>query len=466
MRAMAVDGEADLASPPTDEAPAPGITDVALGAWPLLLSILLLMAGAGLQGSLLGVRADQASFSSGVTGLILGVYFIGYVVGSQWAPGLIRSVGHIRVFAALASVASGAMLIHGVWVSPFPWLVLRFLTGVCVAGLFVVSESWLNDVATTNTRATLLGIYNAVVSGGLAVGTGLLNVADTAGIVLFVIGSVSVSMAAVPLALAPSDAPVPRGSVPVSWRTVLTTAQLGVAGVAASGLGVGAGLGFGAVYATRAGFGVSGASLFVVTLLVGATVGQIPLGNWSDRTDRRFVLFTAAFLIVIGSIVGVAATFIDSFLLALVAGLLIGAGAFSMYGLSVAHVADYTEPEHMISVGSRMLTINGIGAAAGPFAASISIGVFGPEGLFFLLAGVEAAFCAYVIVRVTRRGAATRRSHYTPITTGTTIAALDPVVSEVVGVEADELRLRRLRAMRIPQVVKKTVARTVKRPKS
>lgn len=445
MPAMAIDGEARTASPPAAGDDAPSVTRVVLTAWPLLASLLLLMAGAGLQGSLLGVRAEQARFSSGVTGLILGVYFIGYIVGSSWAPGLIRSVGHIRVFAALASTASAAVVVHGIWVSPVPWLVLRFVTGVCIAGLFVVSESWLNDVATTSTRATLLSVYNSVVSGGLAVGTGLLNLGDTGGVALFVIGSVVVSMAAVPVTLAPTDAPPPRLAPTVPWRTVLESAPLGSIGVMASGLGVGAALGFGAVYATRAGFGVSGASAFVIALLLGASVGQIPLGNWSDRTDRRYVVFTAAFLMVIGSIIGLAATHIENLPLALVAAVLLGAGAFSLYGLSVAHVADYVEPEQMLSVASRLLILNGIGAASGPILASAAIGIVGPEGIFWLLGLLEAAFCGYVAFRVGVRPAApdAARAHYTPLTTGATVGSLDEVLSEVTGVEFDEIHRRR-----------------------
>ena len=310
-----------------------GTIRIVLAAWPLLASILLLMSGSGLQGSLLGVRAEMAGFSGGVTGLVLGLYYLGYVVGSTWTPALIRSVGHIRVFSALASSASAAVILHGVWVSPVPWVLLRFLTGVCVAGLFVVSESWLNDVSTSATRATMLAVYNTVVTAGLALGTGLLNVADTSGVVLFVLGSVLLSIAAVPVALAPHEAPVPATVAPLlSWGDVWRAAPLGLMGSIVSGIGTGSALGFGAVYATRAGFGVSGASQFVIAVLVGAVLGQIPLGNWSDRTDRRYVMGVAGLLVVGGAAIGHLATGTDSFPLALVAAFLLGAGLTALLG--------------------------------------------------------------------------------------------------------------------------------------
>ena len=431
-------------APPDAPAGDIGVTRVVLTAWPLLLSVLLLMTGSGLQGSLLGVRAEQASFSSSTTGLVLGVYYVGYVLGSSWTPTLIRSVGHIRVFAALTSTASAAVIVHGVWVSPIPWLTLRLVTGVCVAGLFVVSESWLNDAATPATRATLLAVYNTVVTAGLAAGTFLLNVGDTAGVILFVVGSVLLSMAAVPIALAPHGGPVPERSSPVTWSSVYAAAPLGIIGSLIAGLTTGTSIGFGAIYATRAGFGVSGASQFIVAVLVGAVVGQIPLGNWSDRTDRRIVMGVAGVLVVAGGVIGTAATTMDNFPAVLLAAVLVGAGGFSLYGLSLAHLADYIDPIQMIAAGARLLTINGVGAALGPILASVLIGIVGPEALFELLAVVLAGFTIYVAWRLVWREAVSdeRRAHYTSLVTGATASSLDPIVSETTGIESSVLRQR------------------------
>lgn len=424
------------------------LSAVLLRAWPLLLSLLLLTMGGGLQGSLLGVRADSASFNATVTGVVLGLYYLGYVAGSLWVPDLIRSVGHIRVFASLASMASAAVVIHGVWVLPVPWMLLRFLTGLCISGLFITTESWLNDVAESNTRGSLLAVYNTVVTLGFAGGTLMLNAADASGFVLFVVGSVLVSLAAVPVALAPHEAPAPKWYEPRSLSEVMRSAPLGITGAVTSGFTVGAAAGFGAVYAVRAGFGVAGASQFVVSLLVGAIVGQIPLGRWSDRTDRRYVLATAAMLIVTGSAIGLAATVGSSLPVALVAGMFIGAGGFSLYGLSFAHVADYVPPTAITATGARIIMVNGIAAAAGPFVASVAIGILGPQGLFFLLGGVGTSFAVLVVFRLAIRGAVSeeRRAHYMPFASSSTVAVLEDLGSEVSGVDLAELsRKRRFR---------------------
>ncbi len=443
----------------TEAEPSAALRTVVLAAWPLFASVLLLTAGSGLQGSLLGVRAEVASFNSTVTGLVLGLYYLGYVAGSLWVPKMLRNVGHIRVFASLVSLASASVVIHGVWVSPVPWMALRFTTGLCVAGLFIVSESWLNDVSTSATRGTMLAVYNTVVTAGLTVGSLLLNVANPSGIVLFVIGSVLLSIAAVPVTLAPHEAPPPREFETRSVGEVFRSAPLGITGSSMAGLAVGASVGFGAVYATRAGFGVSGASQFIASLLIGAVIGQIPLGRWSDRTDRRIVMGAAGVLIVGGSAVGVAATLLSSFLLVLGAGLLIGAGGFSLYGLSFAHVADYIEPDAMASTGARIIMFNGLGAATGPFLASAAISIFGPEGLFYVLAGVASCFVVLVGYRLTRRAAVSdeRRSHYTPLATSATYGVIDETVSEVVGLEPEELHRRKLR---IPDAMRRPLRRS------
>jgi MFS family permease len=420
---------------------APSFRRVVVTASPLLASVFLLMVGSGLQGTLLGVRAEQAAFDSTATGLVLALYYLGYIAGSAWAPPLVRSVGHIRVFSALVSIASASVVVHGVWVSPLPWMFLRLTTGVCVAGLFVVSESWLNDVSTGSTRATLLAVYNTVVTAGLVVGSLLLNTAETRGVLLFVVASVLLSIAAVPVTLAPHQAPAPESSAGIPARDVVRSAPLGMAGAAMSGMGTGAALGFGAVYASRAGFGVSGASQFVAAVLVGAIVGQIPLGRWSDRTDRRHVMGVAGGLIAVGAVVGEISTSAESFPGALAAAVLLGAGSFSLYGLSFAHMADYVEPQAMVSAGATLIKANGLGAAAGPFLASVAIVRWGPGGLFHLLGLVSILFSGYVIVRLFRRAAATEdhRAHYVSVATGATVAALEDLVSENVGVEPEEL---------------------------
>src|SRR6202166_5268247 len=101
-----------------------------LATWPLLLGMGVLMLGAGLQSTLLGLRATLEGFPTPVTGMVMSCYYLGYLLGTIAAPRLLRQIGHIRVFAALAAVASAAALVQALFVNPFAWGAMRAICGL------------------------------------------------------------------------------------------------------------------------------------------------------------------------------------------------------------------------------------------------------------------------------------------------------------------------------------------------
>lgn len=179
--------------------------------WALLLGVGLLMLGNGLQGSLLGIRAAEEAFGNTVTGLVMSSYFVGFLAGSTLTPRKLRQVGHIRVFAALASITSVAILVHVLFIDPWVWAAMRLITGFAYAGLYVVTESWLNGHASNRLRGRLLAFYMVITYLGMGGGQLLLNVADPGGMVLFLIVSILMSLALVPILLSytPSRTPAP-----------------------------------------------------------------------------------------------------------------------------------------------------------------------------------------------------------------------------------------------------------------
>ena len=221
---------------------------VVASAWALFLGMGLLMLGNGLQASLLGIRAGAEGFGTGATGLVMTCYYLGFLAGSILTPKVVKNVGHVRVFSALASLASVAALVHSVFLDPFTWGAMRFVTGFAYAGLYVVAESWLNDRATNETRGSLLSVYMVVLFGGLAGGQLLLNVADPGGFLLFVLASVLVSLALVPISLTAGPAPEFDAPTPVGLLELYRVSPLGVAGAMGTGLAHGVLFGMGAVY--------------------------------------------------------------------------------------------------------------------------------------------------------------------------------------------------------------------------
>ncbi len=382
---------------PMPDGDEPGRTGAA-GSWALFVGIALLMIGNGLQGTLLGIRSELEGFSGAATGVIMTSYFIGFLAGSKAATKALAAVGHIRVFAALASMASTATLVHAITVTPITWSLMRFTTGLCMAGLYVVVESWINDLATNATRGKLLALYMAVTMGGVACGQFLLNLADPAGFELFVVASVLVSLALVPVSLSGGGAPPIRTPVPMSLRQMAQIVPTGLAVASLVGMGNGALLGMGAVYATRAGLTPGQIAVFMGAPMVGGVVLQFPIGILSDRVPRRGVMFVVA---IAASACAAALLFtppasVLSYLL------MFGVGGFSfpLYSLGIAYTNDWIEPHQIMGASSGLVTVNGIGAVLGPLLAAGLILAFGNDLYLASLIVTHGAIVIYVAFRI------------------------------------------------------------------
>ena len=373
------------------------------GSWALFLGVALLMLGHGLQGSLLGLRATLEGFPTALTGIVMSAYFAGFLAGSVLAPRAVRRVGHVRVFAALASLVSTAALMHAVFVNPATWVAMRVLTGVCLAGLYVVAESWLNDRATNETRGQVLSIYMVIMTGGLGGGQLLLNLADPAGFELFILTSALVSLALVPMLLSASPAPAFDAPAQVGIRQLYAMSPLGVIGCMGTGLSTGAVVGMGAVYAEGIGLSLAQISLFMAMAFLGAVVFQWPIGQVSDRFDRRRVLtivtFLAAAAATAAALAG-AGGWAPFVIMCIFGGL-----AFPMYALCIAHTNDFLEPEQMVAASSGLVFAGGAGAIFGPVTVAATMSIVGPAGFFWCLAAVHAAIGAFALWRMTRRPA-------------------------------------------------------------
>jgi len=258
-------------------------TSVAAATWALFVGLALVMVGNGLNGSVLGVRSEEAGFSLAVTGIIMAAYFAGFLVGTVYTERALKRVGHIRVFAALASTASSVVLLQAVSVTPPTWIITRFLFGACMAGIYVVVESWLNDLATNETRGRLLSVYMFVTMGAVGVGQLLLNVEDNSGFALFIVVSVLVSLSLVPVTLSASSAPPLAVPEPMGFRPLLSRVPTGVVSSFFSGAAAGALLGMGAVYASQVGMSSARLSLFLAAPMVGALLFQFPIGFIADK---------------------------------------------------------------------------------------------------------------------------------------------------------------------------------------
>ena len=368
-------------------------------AWPLFLGMALLMLGNGLQGTLLGVRADIEGFATAVTGIVMSGFYAGLLAGAVFAPRLIGRVGHVRVFAAFAAVASAAVLLHAVFLEPVLWALMRVISGFAFAALYIVAESWLNSETRNDARGRVLGAYMIVSAGGMAFGQVLLNAADPADFVPFTVVSVLVSLAVVPMLLSTGPSPKLAPAGRPDFRRLYATSPLGVVGVVVSGVIVGSVLGMGAVFARQAGLATAEVASFMFAILIVAMLGQFPLGYLADRFDRRVVIIAAA---LASGAAGLAAAVVGGGP-ALVLVVATAAVGFPLYSISVAHTNDYLDSQAMVAAAGGLTLLNGAGAALGPFAASLAMSAVGPLGFALFLGAVELGLALFAFYRTFRR---------------------------------------------------------------
>jgi len=370
----------------------------AAATWALFSGLALLMMGNGLNGSLLGVRSEAEGFGLAVSGIVMACYFAGFLAGSHYATHVLGTVGHIRVFAALASSASTTVLLHATFVNPVVWGAMRFLFGLCMAGLYVVVESWLNHMATNETRGRLLSIYMVISMGGVSIGQALLIVADTNGFGLFILASVLVSMSLVPVSLSSTSAPPLGLPEPMSIREIASIVPTGLVTSFFVGAGAGTLLGIGAIYGATVGMTSSRIAVFLSAPMIGAMIAQLPIGMVSDRISRRLVILIVS---ILAAVVSAGPLFVDANSLWAVGFMfLLGAMTFPLYSLGIAYTNDWLPAEKILGASGALVRVNGTGAVIGPVVTAILMAVFSPALFFWGLAIAHLAIAAYVVFRI------------------------------------------------------------------
>jgi MFS family permease len=383
-----------------------------LAVGPLLLGVAILLTGQGLQGALLPVRANLESFSTLSIGLMGGVYFLGFTVGCLRGSRLVQRVGHVRVFAAMTATASAVPLLHGLWPEDWWWWLLRFATGYCFATLYVVIESWLNELSTNETRGAVFSAYTLITLTVLAAGQQLLLLYDPREMALFAVASALVSLAAIPVVL--SVARVPQheeAETRLDLRRLFRISPAAALGSLSAGLSNGSFWALAAVFVGGYSESVGHVAWFMTATVIGGAVGQWPLGLWSDRVDRRWVLaFAALAAAVISAVIFLLFDELRVLQLMLLGGCW-GAVAFPVYAVSVAHSNDYARPGEYVMISSGMLLMYGVGAVVGPLLASLVMSAVGAGALYLFAAIVHALFLLYVVVRLSRRAPVPDEEH-------------------------------------------------------
>ncbi len=352
----------------------------------LLVAIFMLMAGSGFLATLIAIRLEEAGAGSLVIGLVATAYFAGLMFGALRVTPLIARVGHIRAFAAFVSIYSASSLTYAL-VDYWPiWIVLRFADGFVMSGVFVCLESWLNRVAQPNNRSAILAAYMIALYLGQALGQFLLNLQDNAPALPFMLSAILLSLTLLPVVLTRIAQPVMEEISPFSLRRLYAASPLGIVGVLATGVMMGAFYGLGAVFAQRIGLPLALVAAFASSVIAGGVVLQYPLGILSDRFDRRRVIVGT--MLATAAVCG-ALVFANGPFAVFVPGALFGGFAFALYPLCVAHANDHLSESERIGASSGLVLVYSAGAVAGPLVGSLAMSALGPAGLFAAIGAVS-----------------------------------------------------------------------------
>jgi MFS family permease len=400
----------------------------------LLFGAAIMIVGNGLLFILLPIRLGVEGVPAELSGLVMSCYYAGFVAGSLWGRDLIGRVGHIRAFAAFAALVCAVVLLYALWFQPYVWAVLRGLNGFCMAGLFAVIESWLNERASNATRGQILSLYMVTSYAASSVGQFMVNLSDVQTLTLYCVSALLLSISLVPVVLTRVEGPDLRGVAPLRLRELYRISPLGVVGCVGAGVLSGSFYGMGAIYAQAVHLSVFQVSLFMGTAVVGGLLFQWPIGRCSDKFDRRTVLLAVlivtALLFVANyslSMAGLEGKVHDWIVIGL--PLFFGGGMAVIYPLAIAHAFDYVSKERMVAASSGLLLAWAVGATAGPLVGSTLMGQFGPQALFAYMAVVAASLALFTHWRMTRRAAlpSSEQASFVPITATSAVAAtLDP----------------------------------------
>jgi MFS family permease len=369
---------------------------------PLLVTAGILIGGNGLQGTFIALRGSHEGFSPSIIGVIGAGYSIGFAIGCIYVTRLLRQIGHIRTFAAMAAIGASSSLAMSLVIDPTAWLLLRFIVGIAVASLFATVESWINAKVTNANRARTLSIYRLVDLGSVTAAQYVIPAAGIEGTVIFSIVAIAMTLSLVPISLADRSSPLPPEAIRFDPVAVWRISPLAVVGVTCVGLAMAAFRNIGPIYGQAIGMSITSIATFMSAGIIGGVVLQYPLGVYSDLLDRRkVILWTTIGSILTGGYLSLGAGASET--ANIIGVFLFGAFSMPLYSLCSAHGNDHAKDGEHALIAAGLLFYWSIGATIGPLLAALLLEYHGPDVFFIYTSVIFAGFAVFTVRRMGAR---------------------------------------------------------------
>lgn len=362
--------------------------------WPLLkslspplMSLVFMMIASGFFNTFISIRLEMEGISAEMIGIVVSALYVGILVGSLRMDRWVIKTGHIRSFVVLAAVLTGLVLAQALFINPWYWAFLRFLGGICSAGIFVIIESWVLMQSSPNMRGGVLSIYLAVFYGALSTGQLLIDLMNPLGVFPFIISAILVAISVLPISIKKVTEPLMKEAERLNLLQLFRISPLGFIGGVISGMILAICMGLVPVYAKEIGMTVREIGIFMAVMIFGGFSLQWPVGRWADRTDRRCVIRAMSFL---AAFFGLGFIFAhNSFVLHLILAWFFGGFSFTLYPLSMAYACERVQESQIVAATGGFVLSYGLGAIMGPILAPIAMSYFGPTGLFYFLSTIS-----------------------------------------------------------------------------
>ncbi len=364
----------------------------------IIVGMGILMVGYGLLGSLLSIRAKAEGFSTDSMGVINSMTYVGFLIATPLAVRMLGRFTRTTCFAMFASTMASACVMYGVLVNKPSWMLLRLIGGGSLGGVYVVVESWLNDLASNKTRGRLIAIYVAVISGGIAVGQVLLNVANTNTVVPFLIAGTATAAASLALIRIPASRSLASNDGHISLKSVVQLVPSGAIAMVLVGMTQSAVIVMASVWATNVGLTSSQIAKVMIAIMMGTVLLQVPAGVVADKVPRR-LLFVVLALGSAGTCLALVSLQPGS-TPSLVAFGLLGGLSTPLYGLANVYTNDWLPADKVVAAGSALVRLYAIGAMTGPLISSTSMSHLGSTGYFWALLTINCVLGSFMIVRI------------------------------------------------------------------
>jgi len=338
-------------------------------------------------------------------GLVMSLYFVGMLLGSLYGRHLISRVGHIRIFAACASVATLCALLHSIWSVPLVWGVLRVLIGFTNATFFMTMETWLSESSTSENRATVFGSYQFVTYFGLALGQLMLNFAEPQDPILYIYVAMLFCLCMIPVLMSRSGGPRINEPESMPLKTLYRTSPLGVVGIMISGICLGAFYNMSSVYGADVGMTKSQIATFMSATMVGGFLLQFPVGKLADIFDRRTVLVMTLLVACLAAMILPIMAAQGEMIITIACAVILSGALACVYPIALADAFDRLKPSEMVAASGKLILAYATGGAIGPYTSSIVMKQMGADALFGYLIVASLILVAFVMYRMSIRSA-------------------------------------------------------------